>query len=287
MKKLILFYILLFQILVFAQVPDNPQLLDSVEDSSPRAPSSKISTEEKVDLSDKKVTSETKKPVQHKATPKAKAVDTEIGNLPSYSIRKGELAKAQNGIILPQSKNLTEVLESLHIGDILKCRISQSFKAYENSQIPLRAIITEGKFKGGLLIGMASMDAKTKVIRINFTEIRTSNNDLYSFTGGVFAKSGAELEGEYETHYWRYFWSEALLSATSGYAQGTIERSKNAFGQYETENTPENAAKIGVANGVSTTVKELSDRAKSAPEFTKIEGPIFVEVMVLKEAHKI
>jgi hypothetical protein len=278
--------------MAFSQVPNDPKVMEEVKD----APARNLSTNPDDQNSKKElkieIDTQTKTKRQSSLKPKSKIQISkpsveESGNLPPYAIRNEPLMNFQSGIVLPQNKTGGEVLDSLHTGDILKCRISQSFKAYENSQIPVRAIVTNGKLKGTILMGTASMDAKTKVVRVNFTELRLKTDEMYTFTGGIFAKSGEELEGEYETHYWKYFWSEALLSATSGYANATVERSKNAYGQYETDNTAENAAKIGVAAGISTTVKELSDRAKSAPEFTKIEGPIFVEVMVLKESRKL
>lgn len=278
--------------LTMAQVPNDPQVLEEVNDAHTRGLSTQkddpnLKMEPKIKTEPK---TETKRKVSLKPKSKIqilKPIIEESGNLPPYAIRNEPLTNYQSGIVLPQNKTGSEMLDSIHTGDILKCRISQSFKAYENSQIPVRAIVTDGKLKGAILMGTASMDAKTKVVRVNFTELRLKTDEMYTFTGGIFAKSGEELEGEYETHYWKYFWSEALLSATSGYANATVERSKNAYGQYETDNTAENAAKIGMAAGISTTVKELSDRAKSAPEFTKIEGPIFVEVMVLKESRKL
>lgn len=279
-------------VLAFSQVPNDPKVMEEVKDAPARSlstqtvdPNLKMEPKIKTELEAKP-----KRPSSLKQKSKIqilKPIAEEPGNLPSYAIRNEPLMNFQSGIVLPQNKTGGEVLDSIHTGDILKCRISQSFKAYENSQIPVRAIVTDGKLKGAFLMGTALMDAKTKVVRVNFTELRLKTDEMYTFTGGIFAKSGEELEGEYETHYWKYFWSEALLSATSGYANATVERSKNAYGQYETDNTAENAAKIGVAAGISTTVKELSDRAKSAPEYTKIEGPIFVEVMVLKESRKL
>jgi hypothetical protein len=292
-NTLLIIFLVIFNLQeVSAQVPENPQVLETVSDI--KSIRSLKDNEEQIKTQEQELSSKQDNKLSHLKTSKKinktlKNVlnNTQQGNLPDYAIRKDGMVKAQSSIILPQSKNTGEVLESLHIGDILKCRIAQSFKAYENSQVPIRAVISAGQFKGGLLLGVASMDIKTKVVQINFTELRTKKDEVFTFLGGVFAKSGEELEGEYESHYWKYFWSEALLSATSGYAQSTIATSKNAFGGYEAQNSPENAAKIGMATGLSTTVKELSERAKSAPEFTKIEGPIFVEVMVLREARKI
>jgi hypothetical protein len=288
-RFLVGFPILFYGILAISQVPNDPKVMESVGEAQSRKLSANpddpnLKSEVAPNGSIKK----------HGATLKNKGTNKqpiivieESGNLPPFAIRKEPLMNYQSGIVLPQNKSGGEVLDAIHTGDILKCRISQSFKAYENSQIPVRAIVTEGKLKGSILMGTALMDGKTKVVRVSFSELRLKNDEMYTFSGGIFAKSGEELEGEFETHYWKYFWSEALLSATSGYAQSTVERSKNAYGQYETENTAENAAKIGIASGISTTVKELSERAKSAPEFTKIEGPIFVEVMVLKESRKL
>jgi hypothetical protein len=278
--------------LAFSQVPNGPKVMEEVQDAPTRSLSTQTNDPNLKMESKIKTESQTETKKKNSLKPKSKIqivkpIVEESGNLPPYATRNEPLTNYQSGIVLPQNKTGGEVLDSIHSGDILKCRISQSFKAYENSQIPVRAIVTGGKLKGAILMGTASMDAKTKVVRVNFTELRLKTDEMYTFTGGIFAKSGEELEGEYETHYWKYFWSEALLSATSGYANATVERSKNAYGQYETDNTAENAAKIGVAAGISTTVKELSDRAKSAPEFTKIEGPIFVEVMVLKESRKL
>ena len=268
----------------FAQVPDNPEVLEYVSEGKRRSfttENNQVAAQEKIPEANNQnhVRKQTAKP----PIPKFPRLE---GNLPYYALRDAPPTHYQSGIVMPQTKSLGERLEGLNVGDLLKCRISQSFKAYDKSQIPIRAVVTDGRFKGGVLIGEASMDQKAKVVKITFTELRTQNDQLYSFSGGVFAKTSEELTGEYETHYWQYFWSEALLAATSGYAQSTVERSKNALGQYETENNPDNAAKLGVAAGLSTTVRELSERGRSAPEFIRIEGPIFIEVMVLKEATK-
>lgn len=274
---------------VFAQIPDNPRVLERVPEGKARLFVDEETTQASKESKASKESTVSKEVIKDLLSHKKKlliAVALGDGNLPRYARTTDLMQRHQNPIVLPQKTGIGEGIPGLNVGDLLKCRISQSFKAYHNSQIPIRALVTEGAMKGSVLLGEASMDPKSRTVRILFTSLRTKANHLYSFSGGVYSKNPDELAGEYKTHYWEYFWSEALLSATAGYTQSTVERSRNVFGHYEMEPTPENAAKTGVASGLSTAVREMSERVKTAPEYIMIEGPLFVEVMVLKEAVK-
>lgn len=120
-------------ILTLAQVPEDPMVLESVGEGKalqrriiPDNPQKEDQNSEKTNLPEG--THLRRPPITNKIVP-----TKEAGNLPPFAKRAEPLRQYQSGIVLPQNKSAGEPLQGLHIGDILRCRISQTFKAYENS----------------------------------------------------------------------------------------------------------------------------------------------------------
>jgi hypothetical protein len=227
----------------------------------------------------------TLKPSPYRKHPKVKALEP-----------TGNLAR---GLLRPQGSSLTPVLNPVvrpklgvrsHdigavVGDIFDCRIYQDIIGYVGSVSPVRAEILSGPYKGYYFVGNATMDASTKNIVVQFHKIRSADGQIVvNITATVHSSSGElGLKGTVTSHYWRYFFASVLSSAAEGYADATVQRQRNLFGNYENVPTAENAGKQGLAQGASQTADVMSEKMKSAPEFTTVRGPITTKIFIIDD----
>ena len=207
----------------------------------------------------------------------------EKGNLPSYAVRTQAVTEFGTPTMIPKNEDFDSLVE-LRKGDSLKAVISQDLVAYPGSKAPVIARVLEGKFKGALLLGEASMDPTTKRANVNFNTIRPLKSKAsYNFTGELMAFDGIRgLDGEYESSYWTYFWAETLTNTVAGIADAATQKTPTAMGPYVTTPGLSNQFNQGAAIGLSRTAERLGDRVKTAPEITTVKGPIIVQITVLK-----
>lgn len=86
-----------------------------------------------------------------------------FGNLPSYARRTSPVEEYDVPTIIPKNADFNNHIEA-RPGDTLKAVISQNIVAYPGSKSPVTGRILEGKFKGALILGDATMDEFLKLV---------------------------------------------------------------------------------------------------------------------------
>lgn len=211
-----------------------------------------------------------------------KTEKTEENNIPKYAQRSKPSLEFDNPTHISKSPD-SEKHSQIFKGDTLKVLIQQSIVAYSDSNAPISGFVLEGEMKGSTVFGQATLDSVTKKINIRFTSIRPkTSKQTYTIEGQTTELSGElGLPGNFESHYWDYFVAESVSKAISGYAEGSISKSKNIFGSYEEEITPGSAAKKGIAEGFKSISQRMGEKASRAPEFATLKGPILTNVIIL------
>ena len=209
-----------------------------------------------------------------------------IGNLPRNLLRKKIISAAQNPVIYAKL-NEKEKHTGLVRSSILNARINDSIIAYEGSITSVKAIVSDGPYKGYVLFGNASMDKVTKHVSVIFDTLLNLQNEEYQFLAELKSVDGVQgIEGKFESDYWRYFWTQFALDTAAASVQSSAEVTRDVLGQYQVKPNSENVLKLGVAGGLSKTAERISERNQYIPEYVKVNGPIYVRVSILKQPEK-
>lgn len=240
-------------------------------DSSKRLPSNEKTIEK---ISKSKVSYLSSKPTEQRPAKNS-------GNLPIYAIRTAPVEEYDTQTAIPKNTDFNSHIE-VRPGDTLRAVISQNIVAYPGSKAPVTGRILEGKFKGALVLGEATMDETTKRVNIHFKSIRPmKSRDSYALAGVLLSEDGMQgLQGEYESNYWTYFWAETITNTVAGFADATTKKTQTIWGTSVAESGIDPATRQGIAQGLAKTADRLGDRAKNAPEMTTVHGPTIVQITV-------
>ena len=206
------------------------------------------------------------------------------GNLPPILIRKNM------GVASTKRKNPIQFVElspvnksGMDVGDVFDCMINQDIKAYVGSVSPVRAEILSGDMKGMVFIGNATLDPKMRNIVVQFDTLRDLENNVKHKLKATLQnnRGGLGLKGTMHSHYWQYFFATVMSRAAEGYAQASVQRDRNLFGNYQEVPSTENAGKTAVAEAASSTANLISDRMKNSPEYMITKGPIRTKIFIM------
>ena len=209
-------------------------------------------------------------------------MESGVGNLPAYYNGARRAASGDAAVVIVPEKNLGAFLPGLRAGDILLAEVEQSVKASPSVPTPIRARVTAGRFHGAFVLGVATLDKELKRILLEFTKIRIPGTSAtYNFRGTGLALSGqVGLEGDHHTQEGTYFAAELGSAAAAGYVDATTTRSQSVMGGYQTEPSASNAAKQGAVNALSKSAERFAERARTAPEYTEIEGGKSIQIIL-------
>lgn len=185
-------------------------------------------------------------------------------------------------------KIVKEKLPGLIRSSILKARINDSITAYEGSKDPVRAVVTEGPYKGAVLFGNATMDKVTKTAVVAFdTFIPSDSQETFKFLATIKDQDGnTGLTGVVESDYLRYFLTQIALDTASAAADAATQKTQSAFGGYNPVPGPDSTIKQGIAGGLAKTADRIAEKNQPLPEFVKVEGPIYIRVSVLEQPER-
>jgi len=208
------------------------------------------------------------------------------GNLPLELVRR----RSSNAAIDPSEAikypELGPINRSgMDVGDVFDCIIEQDIKAYSGSKAPVRARILSGPKKGRIFVGNAVMDPNTKNILVWFDLVRNLESGRKHKLLASIHSSGGEvgLVGTHHSKYWSHFFATVLARAAEGYAQASVERNQNLFGNFQQVPNQENAGKVAVASAASETANVVSREIKNLPEYASIRGPIRAQVFITEK----
>ena len=208
------------------------------------------------------------------------------GNLPPILIRKSRVAKSirtpEKAIIFPKLAGINK--SGIDIGDVFDCIIEQDIKAYVDSKSPIRARITSGEHEGSIFIGNAVMDPKTKNVLIWFDHLRNLDTGVkHKLLASIHSVTGeVGLVGTHHSRYWSHFFAMLLSRGAEGYAQASVERNQNIFGNYQQIPNQNNAGKVAVAEAASGTADLVAEKMRNLPEYVTKRGPIKTKVFITK-----
>ncbi len=207
-----------------------------------------------------------------------------LTNLPVYyqGVDRTHFEASESVVFVPKSAN--PKIEGLTSGDVLHAVIEQSLKASPSVPTPLRALITSGKFKGGYLVGEATLERELKRILLTFTKLRTQARVVYTVQATGLSPSGqVGLEGEYHTETGKFFIAELAAATAAGIADSTISRQQTPFGGYVQEPSLSNSAKQGAVTALSRTADRIAEKVRSAPEWTEVPGYQEIQIIIQDE----
>ena len=224
-----------------------------------------------------------KQPLNVKETKKNQTVKL-VGNLPSYLLSRIRFNSEESPIILPTNKQGIRNYD-LNSGDVVNARIEESLIAFSDSKAPIRAVITSGKLKGSILLGEASLEKNSKRILVDFKKLRSINGtQLWSVQAAGLDQTGIYgIEGKLISGEEKYFAAEFLAAGAAGYADATIKRDQNALGNYVEEPGVNTVAKKALSGAFSRTADRFSEKLKSVPEYSVLEGPFEIRVLIIDQ----
>ena len=206
-------------------------------------------------------------------------------NLPTeYLIRKSYVTIDESPVILPTNKSVIKY-QNLKSGDLIKATILESVFAFIDSKSPVRAVITDGQLKGSVLIGEANLERNSKRILIDFKKFRDPNEkEIYQIQANAMDQAGVlGLEGEFHSDEGTYFLAEVLAAGATGYADSTISRDQNAFGNSVESKSADTFAKKALVSALSKTSERFAEKIKQSPEYSVLTGPVEIKILVLDQ----
>lgn len=175
--------------------------------------------------------------------------------------------------ITPKEK-LVLKMKGLKPGDVLEAEIKEEVIAFPDSKIPARAIVTSGRLKGAILIGEASLEKNSKKVSMKFTDIiGKRDSDTYPISGYAL------VEGEHHTNEGKFFLAEFLAAGAAGFADASISRSQNMYGNYVDEPSLDTSSKKALGSALSKSADRFAEKSRNAPEYTVVN--IFTTIQVL------
>lgn len=228
---------------------------------------------------------ETEKSLKPKAKKKkAQVIQIPQGNLPSYYAGRNISQIDESPIVLPTNRQ--SILNgNLLLGEVVIAEIKESLIAFAEAKAPIRAVIRSGKLKDSVLVGDATLEKNSKRILISFNKLRSGNtNQGWQLVGNVLDQKGIlGIEGKLISGEEKYFAAEFLAAAAAGYADATVQRDQNAFGGYNEKPGTDTFSKKALSSALSKTADRFADKLKSVPEFSVLEGPIEIQVLITEQ----
>lgn len=187
-------------------------------------------------------------------------------------------------VILPSSPKGVR-LKSIRIGDVIKAEIPESLFAFPESKAPIIAKVKNGDLKGSLFIGEATLERNSKRILVEFKKYRPASGlEDYQLLASVLdAKGVLGLEGQYVNQEPSFFAAEFLAAGAAGYADASVERSQNSFGNYVEAPTADTLGKKALSSALSKTAEKFAEKIKSAPEYSILEGPVEIQILIIDQ----
>lgn len=229
---------------------------------------------------------ETVKPPATKSKTTVKHNDSKApGNLDAeILVFNSNFRAEESGVIVPISQKGIR-FKGLRIGDVIRAVIPESLIAFPEGKAPVRAKVAYGELKGSILLGEATLEKNSKRILIEFKKYRLSRgNEDYQLAASVLDSKGIlGIEGEYINNEPKFFAAEFLASGAAGYAGATIHRNQNVLGNYVEEPTADTVSKKALSSALSKTAERFAEKVKSAPEYSVLEGPVEVQILITEQ----
>lgn len=216
---------------------------------------------------------------------KQKALIQLVGNLPSeYSATNQAFSIEESPIVLPLNK-VGLKFGAIKSGDLIQATIQESVFAFQDSKSPVRALITSGELKGSIFIGEANLEKNSKRIQIEFKKFRDpAAQSIFSLQASAMDNKGIlGVVGNLVSNEGKYFAAEVISAGAAGYADSTISRTQNLLGSTSEVPSEDTFAKKALTAALSKTADRFSEKLKQAPEYSILEGPVSIQILVIEQ----
>lgn len=192
-----------------------------------------------------------------------------------------------NPIVLP-AQPVARYIESLLPGQLQSARIEQSVLAYNEGKAPVAARLTDDRGRDIVLIGEATLEKNSKRILIDFKLVRIErSSELFDFKASAMDQDGTlGLEGEYHSGENKFFAAELAAAAAAGFADASVNRPTNAFGNQQDERSLDTSSKKAIGSALTRTADRFAEKVRAAPEYSTLKGPTTIKVLVLEQPRR-
>lgn len=215
------------------------------------------------------------------------AFDPSQSNLPPSYFRVPGKAHPDNAVVLPAKPQVVN-LATIKLGEVIEAEVPEGIIAFPSANTPVRAIVRNGKLKGTVFLGEASLERNSKRITLEFKRLRlASSGSVFNLVASGLDESGIlGLEGKYVSGEQKYFGAEFLSALAAGYADASIERTTNAYGQIQDAPTLDTMSKKAASAAMSKTAERFAEKVRSAPEYSVLEGPTRIRLLITEQPHE-
>jgi hypothetical protein len=167
----------------------------------------------------------------------------------------------------------------LNPGLTAMARITQDILVSPTVPQPILAEIVTGPFKGAKLLGEATIEKDLHRVLVKFHRI-THDGDQIKVAANTLDYSGKiGITGDYIAEDKALITGSFLSTFLSGFTDSSIDRHRNAAGDYVDEPTVNNQAKKGLAATLSKAADRMETRANQMPGYTTVKAPVLVQVV--------
>ncbi|WP_168196421.1 hypothetical protein [Bdellovibrio sp. NC01] len=202
------------------------------------------------------------------------ASSAQLGNLDSEILVQSNYRVEDSSEITPKEKLIAKI-KGVKPVDVLEAEIREEITAFPDSKIPARVVVTSGRLKGAVLIGEATLEKNSKKVSINFKElVSPRDHDPYPISGYAL------VEGEHHTNEGKFFLAEFLAAGAAGFADASISRSQNMYGNYVDEPSLDTSGKKALGSALNKSAERYAEKSRNAPEYTVISPYSTLQVLL-------
>jgi hypothetical protein len=219
-----------------------------------------------------------------KPTPTAEVVQKQrSGSVSSYGSSWSNVVQG-NPIVLP-AQPVARELESLLVGEMQLARIKQSVLAFNEGKAPVAAHLTDRRGRDIILIGEATLEKNSKRILVDFRNARLENSsELFDFKAVAMDGDGTlGLDGDYHSGEPKFFAAELAAAAAAGFADSSVNRPTNAFGNQQEEKSLDTSGKKAIGSALARTADRFAEKVRQTPEYSVLRGPMTIKVLIVEQ----
>jgi hypothetical protein len=167
----------------------------------------------------------------------------------------------------------------LNAGTNAMARISQDILVSPGTPQPILAEIMTGQFKGARLLGEATLERDLHRVLVKFHHISHDGDQIKIAANTIDHSGKVGIAGEYIAEDKALIAGSFLSTFLSGFTDSSVERHRDATGNYVDEPTVTNQAKKGLTATLSKAADRMESRANTMPGYTVVKGPVIVQVV--------
>lgn len=167
----------------------------------------------------------------------------------------------------------------LNTGTKAMARINQDILVSPGTPQPILADLVTGPYKGARLLGEATLERDLHRVLVKFHHISHDGDQIKIAANTLDHGGKVGITGEYIAEDKALIAGSFLSTFLSGFTDSSVERHRDATGNYVDEPTVTNQAKKGLTATLSKAADRMESRANQMPGYTMVKGPVLVQVI--------